>query len=67
MLGEAEEHAALAPGDPRGAVQQPVAQRFGFGGCEVTVEEGGLGPGEQVRGGENASRSYPLAVCAMLP
>jgi hypothetical protein len=49
---EADPDPPLATGDPGGDVQQPVAQLLGFCGGEGAVEEHGLGPGEQVRGGE---------------
>jgi hypothetical protein len=43
---------ALASGDPGGDVQEPVAQRLRFTDGEVTVQEDGLGPGDQVVGGQ---------------
>jgi hypothetical protein len=49
---EADPDAALTAGDPGGDVQQPVAQLLRLGGGEVAVQERGLGPGDQVGGGE---------------
>src|SRR6478672_7452168 len=43
---------ALAVDDPGGGVEQPVAQLLRFGLSQVVVEEGGLGPGDQVGGGQ---------------
>ena len=50
--GDAEPGAALPAGEAGGDVQEPVAQRFRFGAGQVAVEQGGLGPGDQVRGGQ---------------
>jgi len=33
-------------------VQQPVAQQLGLDQGELAVQEGGLGPGDQVGGGQ---------------
>src|SRR4051794_2345946 len=43
---------ALAADDPAGGVQQLVAQLLGLDLGEVAVEEDGLGPGDQVGGGQ---------------
>ncbi len=42
----------LAAGDARGGVQQPIAQRFGFGAVQLGIigTQHRLGQGEQVRG-----------------
>ena len=45
-----EEQPALSVGEPGGDVEQLVAQRPGFGAGQVPVEQGGLGPGDQVAG-----------------
>ena len=52
MLGQAQEHFALAAGDPGRGVQQPVAQRLGLGAVQLSLvgQEHGLGEGEQVGG-----------------
>ena len=52
MLGQAQEHLALAVGDPGGDVQQPVAQRLGLGAVQLRFvgQEHRLGQGEQVGG-----------------
>ena len=39
----------MAVGEAGGDVEEPVAQRFGFGFREVTVEADDLGPSEQAR------------------
>ena len=51
-LVDTDEQASLASGDAGGDVQQPVAQGVRFGGGELALEQGGLGPGDQVRGGQ---------------
>ena len=43
---------ALAVDEPGGDVQQPVAQQFGLGLGQVAVQEGGLGPSDQVGRGQ---------------
>src|ERR671910_2371387 len=54
--GEAESSATAGAGDLAGGVQPAIAQAFGFGAGEVTVEGDASSPGEQVvsdeRGGE---------------
>ena len=52
MLGQTQEHPSLSSGDPGRDVQQPVAQRLGFGAVQLRLgrEEHRLGQGEQVRG-----------------
>ena len=52
VFGDAHEQAALAAGDAGGDVQQPVAQRLRLAPGELAVEQGGLGPGDQVGCGE---------------
>ena len=52
VFGDAEPSLALASGDPGGDVQEPVAQRLRFTDGEVTVQEDGLCPGNQVVGGQ---------------
>jgi hypothetical protein len=52
VLRDADPDAALSAGDAGGDVQQPVAQRFRLGRGQLAVEQGGLGPGDQVGGGE---------------
>ena len=41
--------AVCEAGEAGGDVEEPVAQRFGFGSGEVTVEADELGPSEQAR------------------
>ena len=41
-----------AVGEVGGDVQQPAAEQLELGCGQVTVEEGGLGPGDQVSGGQ---------------
>ena len=43
---------ALPAGEAGGDVQQPVAQRLGFGLGQLTAQQDGLGPSDQVGGGE---------------
>ena len=52
MLGQAQEHSALAAGDAGGGVEQPVAQRLGFSAVQLGLagEQHRLGVGEQVGG-----------------
>jgi hypothetical protein len=50
-LADPDEQPALPAGDPGSDVQQSVAQRLRFDVGGVVVEECGLGPGNQVRGG----------------
>ena len=52
VVGDADEHAAPAAGDAGGDVQQPLAQRLRLASGEVAVQQGGLGPGDQIAGGE---------------
>jgi len=56
---------ALALGDPDGDVQEPVAQSLRCTDGEVTVQVGGLGPGDQVAGGQG--RVQPDRVEGDLP
>ena len=52
VLGQAQEHLALAAGDPGCDVQQPVAQRLGCGPVQLDLvgEQHRLGEGEHVGG-----------------
>jgi len=50
VRGDSQPESALPAGDPGGDVQQPVAQCLGFAAGELAVEQGGLGPGDQVGG-----------------
>jgi len=65
VSGDAEPSSALASGDPGGDVQEPVAQRLRCTDGEVTVQVGGLGPGDQVAGGQG--RVQPDRVDGDLP
>ena len=49
---DAESGASAGVGDLPGGVLQAVAQPFGFGASEVTIERCVAGPGEQVVGDE---------------
>ena len=50
--GDADEHPAPAAGDAGGDVQQPLAQRLRLASGEVAVQQDGLGPGDQIAGGQ---------------
>ena len=39
---------AAVEGKPRGDVQEPIAQALGLAACELTREQQGLGPGDQI-------------------
>jgi len=49
---DAQVLASAGAGETGGDVQDPVTERRWFAAGEVTVEAEGLGPGEQVGGGE---------------
>lgn len=50
--GDPEAKATAAASDAGGCVQQPVAQLLWLGGGQLSLPQQGLGPGEQVGGGE---------------
>src|SRR5437660_294270 len=60
VLGEPQDDATAAANDAPGRVQEPVAQRLGFGVSELIGETAHAEPGEEVMRGED--RFQPGAV-----
>jgi hypothetical protein len=52
VFGDALEHSPLAKGDADGDVQEPAAHRLRIAPGELTVQQDGLRPGDQIAGGQ---------------
>jgi len=67
VLSQAREDFALSAGDAGGGVQQPIAQRLGFGAVQLGIigEQHRLGQGEQVHGDQG--ELYPDLVDVLVP